>query len=298
MVFGALGPWLDQTANSATRLNGMMRISGPGGDLAGLSPAIHKFLYCTSSGSGFITEHSYKANAAGDAYLDETTGATVTAYTTNLAGNSKILDYQLTMDMEKARFAESVSGTGVITDDVDGTTGELAVKLATGATSGGRSAITSIGLKQDFSKNSFLSFKSRVGTLSSLNLRGGVNCDLVTSADSNTISYSAEICTATNNNWFLRTATTGANTATNTSIAATANRVGIKLEHYPALGTPSVLMYIDAAAAVQKTSNVPTTGAGANNDVIRFSVKNSTIADRPWYIYGVRLVYQALDSWV
>ena len=181
---------------------------------------------------------------------------------------------------------------------MDGTTGELSIKLATGATSGGRSAITQVTLKQDFSKNSFLSFKSKVGTLSSLNLRGGVNCDLVTGADTNTISYSAEICTATNNNWFLRTATSGANTATNTSIAATTNRVGIKLEHYPALGTPSVLMYIDAAAAVQKTSNVPTTGAGANNNVLRFSVKNSTSSDRPWFIYGSRLVYQVLDSWV
>ena len=67
MVFGALGPWLDQTTNSATRLNGMMRISGPGGDLATLSPAVHKFLYCTSAGSGFLSEHSYKANAAGNA---------------------------------------------------------------------------------------------------------------------------------------------------------------------------------------------------------------------------------------
>ena len=69
MVFGVLGPWLDQTAASATKLNGMMRISGAGADLAGLSPSIHKFLYCTSAGSGFLSEHSYKANAAGDAYL-------------------------------------------------------------------------------------------------------------------------------------------------------------------------------------------------------------------------------------
>ena len=300
MVFGVLGPWLDQTAASATKLNGMMRISGPGADLAGLSPAIHKFLYCTSSGSGFITEHSYKANAAGDAYLDETTGATVTAYTANLAGNSKIVDLLLINQnsSKKASWTESVSGTGAITDDVDGTTGELSIKLATGATSGGRSAITQVTLKQDFSKNSFLSFKSKVGTLSSLNLRGGVNCDLVTGADSNTISYSAEICTATNNNWFIRTATTGANTATNTAIAATTNRVGIKLEHYPILGTPSVLMYIDAASAVQKTSNIPTSGAGANNNVLRFSVKNSRTSDRPWFIYGSRLVYQVLDSWV
>lgn len=307
MAFGVLGPWLDQTAASATKLNGMMRISGTGADLSTLSPSVHKFLYCTATGSGFTVEHNYKANAAGDAYLDENTGQTTSggsgatvSYTTTIMTNSKVIDTGawLNMDMEKAKFSESVSGTGAITDDLDGTTGEMSVKLATGATPGGRSAITSVGLKQDFSKRSFLQFKSKLTTLSSLNLRGGVNSDLVTSADSNVVSYSAEICTATNNNWFVRSATTGANTASSTGIAATTNRVGIKLEHYPDLGTPSVLMYIDAAAAVQKTTNVASSGTGTNNNVIRFSVKNSTTADRPWFIYGTRLVYQVLDSWV
>ena len=301
MTFGSLGPWLDQTANSATKLNGMTRISGSGADLATLSPALHKFLHCTATGSGFTVDHNYMANSTNDAYIDETNPASaVVTYVANIAGNSSVIDTGawLTMDVHKSKWIESVSGTGAITDDTDGTTSELAIKLATGATSGGRSAITQIGLKQDFSKRSFISFKSRVSTLSSLNLRGGVNCDLVTSSDANVIQYSAEICTVTNNNWFVRSATTSANTATNTSIAATTNRVGIKLEHYPDLGTPAVLMYIDTNSAVQKTTNVPTTGTGANNNVMRFSVKNSTGSDRPWYIYGSRLVYTVSDSWV
>ena len=205
---------------------------------------------------------------------------------------------QFTFNVHKASWVESVSGTGAIADDTDGTTGELSIKLSPGATSGGRAAITQIGLMQDFSKRSFLSFKSKIGTLSCINLSGGVNSDLVTSVDSNTVNYGAEVCTATNNNWWISTATASATSATNTAIAATTNRVGIKLEAYPDLGTPAVLMYIDAAAAVQKTTNVPITGTGANNNVIRFSVKNSTVSDRPWFIYGCRLAYTVSGAWV
>lgn len=298
MTFGVLGPWLDTTAGSAVKLDGMTRISGAGVDLATLSPSIHKFLHCTASGSGFIVDHNYMANSTSDAYIDEQTAGS-TAYITTIATNSKVIDTGglFVFDVHVADWVASNTSTGTTTDDTDGTTGELSIKLAPGITSGSRAQVTQIGLKQDFSKRSFLSFKSRVGTLSSLNLRGGVNCDPVTSTDSNTISYSAEICTATNNNWYVRSATPSANTASNTGIAATTNRVGIKLEHYPDLGTPSVLMYIDAATAVTKTSNVPTTGAGANNAVIRYSIKNSTTADRPWFMYGCRLVYTVSDNW-
>ena len=303
MTFGVLGPYLDTTTASATKLNGQSMISGAGADLATLSPSIHKLVHCTASGSGFTVEHTYVANSTSDAYIDITGGGTAVAAATQvatLAAYSKVIDTGglFTFDFKKAKWIESVSGTGAITDDVDGTTAEQAIKLASGATSGGRSAVTQIGLMQDFSKRSFISFKSRIGTLSSMNCRGGVNCDLVTSADSNTVNYAAEICTATNNNWYIRSATASATSASNTAITATTNRVGIKLEHYPDLGTPAVLMYIDAAAAVQKTSNIPTTGTGTNNNVMRFSNKNSTSSDRPWFVYGCRLVYTVSGAWV
>lgn len=300
MSFGAYGPWLDTTAASATKLDGMTRISGPGSLLATLSPSIHKFLHCTASGSGFVVDHNYCANSTNDAYLDEQSTAS-TNYVTTFSANSKVIDTagHFTFDLKKAKWLESVSGTGVITDNTDGTTGELSIKLATGATSGGRSSVTQVGLIPDFGKRSFLSSKVRIETLSSLNCRGGINCDLVTSADSNNPNYAWEVCTATNNNWFIRCADGTATSASNTAIAATTNRTGLKLEHYPDLGTPSVLLYIGTASAVQKTTNVPTSpDVGVNNNVIRFSIKNSTTADRPMHIYGCRLVYTVTDAWV
>lgn len=301
MVLGSLGSWLDSTGGSANRLNGMTRISGTGTELAVLTPSVYRFVYCTSTGSGFTAGHNYKTNVTGDAYVDEdATAAGGTAYVLTLALNSMLIDTadHFVFDVKVAKWVASNTSTGTTVDDTDGTTGEQSIKLGTGVTSGSRAQITQVGLKQDFSKPSFLSSKVRIGTLLNLNLRGGVNCDAVTSVDSNNPNYAWEVCTATNNNWFIRSADGTATSASNTAIAATTNRTGLKLEHYPTIGTPAVLLYVGVAAAVQKTSNIPATAdVGANNDVIRFTIKNSTTADRPLYMYGCRMAYYVSDSW-
>jgi len=270
-------------------------ISGSGTDLATLSASRHFLLRCTSTGSGFTADHLYIANNTNTAWVDVALGSASNVRSNPLFINT---EGQFTNDVHKAKWTESNSSTGSVADDTDGTTGELSIKLSTGATSGSRAQITQTGLKQDFGADSVFQFKSRISTLSSLNLRGGVNCDPVTSVDSNTASYSAEVCTATNNNWFLRTASGSNKNASDSTIAATTNRQAIKLEHY-ATGTVKVLMYIDSNAAFQSTTTVPTTGqVGANNNLIRFSIKNSTGSDRPWFVYGCRLAYQTSDNWV
>lgn len=295
MVFGLYGPADDQTSASATRVNGMWMISGPGADLATCTPSKHLLLRCTSTSSGFTLNHLYIALADGTGWTDVASGSA-----SNVRSNPKFIDMTFVKerDIVTASWTESNSSTGDCVDDTDGTTGEKSIKLTTGATSGSRAQITQSGLKQDFGVDSIFQFKARIGTLSSLNLRGGVNCDPVTSADSNTASYSAEICTATNNNWFIRTASGSNKNSSDTTVTATTNRTGVKIEHY-ATGTVKVMMYIDANTAITSTTTVPTTGqVGANNDVIRFSMKNSTGADRTWFMYDCRLAYTVSDSWV
>lgn len=295
MTFGVDGPADDQTETSATRANAMWMISGAGSDLAGLAPTKHKLLRCTATGSGFTLNHVYAALADGTGWYDIAASSA-----SSVRSNPKFIDMTFVKerDIVTASWTESNTSTGDCTDDTDGTTGEKSIKLSTGATSGSRAQITQSGLKQDFGVDSVFQFKSRIGTLSSLNLRAGVNCDAVTTADSNTASYSAEICTATNNNWFVRTASGSNKNTSDSTIAATTNRTGVKLEHY-ATGTPKVMMYIDTNTAVTTTTTVPTTGqVGANNDVIRFSMKNSTGSDRTWFMYDCRLAYTVSDSWV
>ena len=65
----------------------------------------------------------------------------------------------------------------------------------------------------------------------------------------------------------------------------------------PDLGTPEVDMYIDTGSVFQKTSDIPITGASADNNLIKHSLKNSTTSDRPYHIYGSRLVYMVSDNW-
>lgn len=295
MAFGVDGPADDQTSASATRVNAMWMISGTGSDLATLNPTKHKLIRCTSTGSGFTLNHIYAALADGTGYYD-----IAATSASSVRSNPKFIDMTFVKerDIVTASWTESNSSTGDCTDDTDGTTGEKSIKLSTGATSGSRAQITQSGMKQDFGVDSVFQFKSRIGTLSSLNLRAGPNCDAVTSADSNTASYSAEICTATNNNWFVRTASGSNKNTSDTTVAATTSRTGVKLEHY-ATSTVKVMMYIDTNTAITSTTTVPTTGqVGANNDVIRFSLKNSTGSDRTWFMYDCRLAYTVSDTWV
>ena len=275
----------------------MQMITGAGSDLATLTPSKHYLLRCTTGGSGFAADTLYIANSTETGYVACTM---VSGGTSSALPNPKFIDTQATFntDIRKIKWVESHASGGTATDDTDGTTGEQSIKLSTGATSGARAQITQVGLKQDFGVNSGLQFKSRIATLSSLVLRGGVNCDPVTSADSNTAAYAAEICTATNNNWQIRTASGSNKNVSDTTIAATTNRQALKLEH-TAVGTIKVTLTIDSNAAAQSTTTVPTTGqVGANNNLIRFSIKNSTAANRDWFVYGCRLAYTVSDNWV
>jgi len=308
MVFDVGGPWADTTPGSASKMNRVTIISGSGADLATLDKDEHVLAKCTSTGSGFTLNHVYQTSADGTSWIDISSTAAHTHSSTAEGGglvqiyaaNSKFLDLALTktQDLKKAQWIETIVTTGSITDTTDGTTGERSIKLATGATSGGAATITYPHLQIDFSKRSIFQFKAKLTTLSSLALHSGVNCDLVTAVDSNTVKYDAEICTTTNNNWHLRTASGSNKSMSDTGTAATTNRVGIRIEHFPDLGTPEADMYIDAATVFQKTSDIPITGASDDATLIRHSIKNSTTADRPYDVFASRLVYYVSDNWV
>ena len=307
MVFDIGGPWDDTTPGSAAKLNKVTIQSGSGADLATLTKSEHALWRCTATGSGFTINHLYLIAADGNSAIDVSTTASHTHSDSSTGGalidiyrgNSKLLDLALTktQDLKKAQWIETVVSTGSITDTTDGTTGERSIKLATGATSGGAASITYPHLQIDFSKRSMFQFKAKITTLSSLALHSGVNCDLVTAVDSNTIKYDAEVCTTTNNNWHLRTASGSNKSMSDTGTAATTNRVGIRIEHFPDLGTPEADIYIDAGSVFQKTSDIPVTGASDDNNLIKHSVKNSTTADRPYDVYASRLVYTISDNW-
>lgn len=308
MVFGLGAPWTDQITGSSSKLNFMTVPFGPGTDLAGLDKTKHKLVVCTVDGGGLLKDHVYCANSVGNAWIDITVTAAHTHSGTNdggglldiMANNPEFMDTgsDFMFNIDKSRWVETLVTGGTTANDNDGTTGELSFKLSTGVTLAAASTLAMKGLKLDFAQRSSFQFKARIGTATSLALHSGVNADDVTAVDSNLAKYNAEVCTVTNNNWNIRTASGSNKTSSDTGIAITANRVAIRLEHHPEFGTPEVDAYIDAATVFQKTGNVPVTGTTAVANLMKHSLKNSTAADRTYYVYANRLRYYINDNWV
>jgi hypothetical protein len=308
MVFDIGGPWTSASQGSPSKLNKTTVISGPGTDLAALPKLEHVIIKCTVTGGGLTADHVYQASTDGTSWIDMSNmvahAHSDIASGGNLAdimsANSLFMDTMadFAFDTKKADYTETVTGTAAITDDIDGTTFEPSVKFSTGATSGSAATIRKGGMKLDFSKRSFFQTKLRIGTAADLVYHGGTNVDLVTDTDSNTVKYGAEVCTVTNNNWQIRSASGADKSLTDTGIAMTTNRVAIRLEHRPTETTPRVDMYVDAAAVVQKTSHIPISGTSDFLKLFRHSFKNNTAADKTLFIYGSRIAYYVSDNWV
>jgi hypothetical protein len=308
MVFGLWGPWTDSTPSSFSKNNGMDVISGTGSDLATLDKTKHRAVFCTADGGGLLRDHYYLVNAAADAFIDISSTAAHTHSATS-DGGSLVNIYSANPlfadtgalfmhNIDVAKWVKTNTTTGDTTNDTDGTTGELSMKQSSGATSGASTTIAMKGLKLDFSKRSTFQFKARIGTATSIALHSGVNADDVTAVDSSTAKYDAEVCTVTNNNWNLRSGSGTDKTSSDTGIAISTNRVAIRLEHYPDIGVPEVDLKIDANTIFQKTSDIPITGTTAVANLMKHSLKNSTAADRTYYVYANRLRYHILDNWV
>jgi len=304
------GPWDDATEGSASKLNFMTNLSLPGDELEALDKSQFRIVFCTatSTGGNLIKDHTYAVDTEAEEFIDITSVGSHTHSGTDDGGG--LLDIYsanplfadtgalFMHNIDIAKWVETNTSTGDSTNDTDGSTGELSIKMSTGATSGASTTVAMKGLKLDFSKRSSFQFKARIGTATSLALHSGVNADDVTAVDSNTAKYDAEVCTVTNTNWNLRTASGSNKTSSDTGIAISTSRVGIRLEHYPDLGVPEVDMYLDANTVFQKTSDVPVSGTTAVANLMKHSLKNSTAADRTYFVYGNRLRYSISDNWV
>ena len=297
--------WTNSTPASTARNNRTGVISDTGTNLNALDKTKHKIVTCSSTGSGYTINHAYLFLEDGSdkvdlmstdahTHVDSTTGG---AFIDILVANSKsfILGLTKTDELLKANWIQTVTSTGTIEDN---TSGERYIRLRPNGTSGASATISYPHLKLDFGATSLFQAKLQIETASSLALHTGVGADDITAADSNTRKYQAEVCTATNNNWWLRTASGSANSASDTGIAISTSAVAINIVHYPTLGTPRADLLIDTGTVLQKTTNIPTSSATVADNLIKHSIKNSTAADRPMRVYASRLQYKVSDNWV
>ena len=301
-------PWTNSTPASTARNNKVTVISDTGTNLNALDISKHRVVFCTADGGPFLKDHTYTANADEDEWIDITAisahshGSDTDGgeFIDTLIANPEVIDLWLikTNDMQKANWIETVTGTGTIEDHTDANS-IRAIKLRPNATSGSGATIRYPSpLNLNFSSNSICVFTTQFDTnATSLAFHGGINADDVTAADSNTVKYNAEVCTATNSNWWLRSASGSATSASDTGQAISTSRISVRLIHWPDLGTPEVNISISASTLFQKTTNVPTTGNSTTNNLFKVSQKNSTGADRAVKFYGARISYITNGAW-
>ena len=300
-------PWTNSTPASVTKKNKTSVITVSGNDAASLDKTKFKLVALNADGTAGDKDDLLMVNATEDSFINlrdtaehahtnSSTGGTVFDI---FAWNNTFFVLQLTKtdDLKKAQWIETVTSSGTIEDATDGTTGERSIRLRPNGTSGSGSTISYPHLKLDFSKPFLFQTKLRIETATNLAIHSGVGADDVTAADSNTRKLQAEVCTTTNNNYWLRTANGSANSASDSGIAITTNRTKVDVEHDPTAGTPSAYLYVAGGTVLTKTTNIPTSGATVENNLIKHSIKNSTAADRPMHTYGSRLIYYISDTW-
>ena len=302
-------PYTETTPGSVSRMNRTTVITDTGANLSVLDKTKHKIVACSSTGSGYTLDHAYLFTEDGTTAIDLRTLAAHT-HTSSADGgdigslysaepNVYYTDLLMskTDDLKKAQWIEAITSTGVITDDTDGTTFERSIKLDSGATSGASAQISYPHISADLARNLIFECKLRFGTATSLAFHSGVGADDITAADSNTRKVQVELCTTTNNNFFLRTANGSANSASDTGIAFSTTRVYLRVNHYPTLGTPETDLLVDNGTLLQKTTNIPVSGSTAHVNLLKHSMKNSTAASRTMFCYPTRLRYYMTDLW-
>ena len=301
-------PWQGGTSASTARKNKTSVITDTGDNLSVLNKTKYKIVTCNETGSGYEEDNVYYWSDDGSVeknltqiqdhthnFSDGDGGSLITIW----QGNPEIFDIYLSRptDMIKANWNQTVSGTGSI-EDGGGGTSKPYIRLRPNATSGSTASINYTNVQNlTFDEPSIFVTEGVFETASSLAFHAGVNIDFLSVADTNTRKYQAEVCTATNSNWWLRTAN-GTNTSTSDiGVAITTGDQSIKMVHNPNFGTPEVLLEIDAANAFTKTNHIPIDGNNTTGNLVGFSQKNSTAADRPYRMKGCRISFITDDAW-
>jgi hypothetical protein len=308
MVFGNGGPWSPTTPASVSRKNLTSVISGPGSDLAALDKSQHSLYRCTQTSGGLIINHLYLVSADFQSIIDvsgiishnHSSSTDGGEFADLFSANPKYLDTmgKYIYNLSPSDYSQTLGAGATLVLDIDGTTAEASLKVSLPATINTEGNFRVRGLLIDFSKRITFQFKIRIETITSFACHNGVNPDDVTTVDSNTQKINAEVCTVTNNNWFLRTATGSAKSSSDSGIPISVNRTGIRLEHYPTASPPRAEMQIDANTVFQKSSDIPITGSAGPTNLFKHSFKNSIAGIRNFFVYGNRLRYTTNDNWV
>ena len=227
--------WTETTPGSASKLNKVTVISGSGTYIVGLDKDNHILFRADTSTGGLTQDHLYMCSADGlslidlsdvDAHVHDSSASGGELFDI-FRSNPNIIDtgFTLIAKPDKANWGNITTGTASIANDIDGTDTAYSIKLSTGGTSGSFSSIHQpTGLQMDISTRSCFKALMKIGTASSLAFRMGPGQQLLSDVDANNRKYGADVCTATSNNWFVRSGTGSASSASDTGSSAMVSR--------------------------------------------------------------------------
>ncbi len=303
--------WSETNPGSASKLNLTTLTFGTGAYLAGLDKTKHKLLVCTSTGSGYTLDHTYLCKTDGTGVIDigvmqphehssDSTGGSLSEI---LIENSLVIDSgaQFMLDMNSGNWSSAVTGTGAstaVTNYVNGTdySGEEVLKMSTGATSGSGANWKISGMPVDYGEgDSQFQAVVAVSSTTNINARGGFNCETITSADDNARKYGFNLCTSVNGNWFARSANGTTRSDADMGIAFDTSPTNITAHLREA--DDEIDYYVNFANKLTKTSDIPLSGSGARENLVRFGVKNNTAADRQMHAVKLRFTYYTTTEW-
>lgn len=301
--------WDDSTVGTVSRMNSTGVISGTGTYLSTLDTTKFKLLACTEDGAGFLNDHVYLCQSDGTGVIDVTSAVD---HTHTGVGNGGFLTKayaqapeqidtgtQFLFHIKKADWTESVTSTGSTADVTSGVNfdGQTVTKVASGATSGATADLTLKGLKQTFSFPSYFAIITSISSTSSVAAHWGFSVERMQDSDDNIRKYGAVICTATNGNWFIRSADGSAKSDSDTGTAFTTSDTSVVVRHNSELGTPSIECILDNVLVLTKTTHIPTTSTGLSRDnVFRYGVKNSAASDKQVHLKKLRFGYWVDDG--
>jgi hypothetical protein len=292
MSSNAGGSWTaSQDSASQARMNAKTLTIDTGTHLSVISPTYPGQLVFSLDNTGsFVANFLYERNAANTAWLqisppgahthsNSLTGGLLSAILN--ANNGQYLSYAF-FSPTKAQFLQTIGGTATISD-VQGA-GSWYVQIATGTVANNLGQIDMGGLALDF--GNVIKFNAKVGETggtTSIQGRMGVNIETVGAAISNTTkSLGMEFCDSTGSAYQVVSCDGTTRTVTTTNQPFAGNN-DVRFLYTPTL---NVVGTVNQTVATTKGSNLPNSGAVANDRIARFGIQSTNTVSKNLQLYG------------
>lgn len=297
--------WTEGTSGSVAKLNLVTIPSGTGDYINSLDKTKHKVAYVTADGSGLLANHLYVSD--GSTWLDIQTiqdhfhshSGDGGDFTEIVIGMTEQINYHNPYHLRKADWTETVSGTGStseVTNDATWSNNAI-LKLVTGATSGSGATLQIGAVRHDFGDHSGFNMILRMTQTTDIASHWGFGMETVTAADDNVRKHGVVQCTATNGNWFGRTATGSAHSDSDTGVAVSTSETFIKSQVFPLAGTPNQIVAVAGTLALTKTTDIPVDGSGSRTNHFKISLKNNAAVTKDCYLIKLKEAYWSNGWW-